>query len=141
MNNEEANQVLQELNEVRPEMLNDKAKRLFEAIMLIADERDKANERVDELINEVTIKDSKLELKDQVIWFMANRLTTEYHDIDWVTNYYYEEAKNYLEKKQNFTNSRKGVEMKEKTADIDILEAKEENRICKEILQSLLEKE
>lgn len=104
MNNEEANQVLQELNEVRPEMLNDKAKRLFEAIMLIADERDKANERVDDLINEVTIKDSKLELKDQVIWFMANRLTTEYHDIDWVTNYYYEEAKNYLEKSKTENN-------------------------------------
>ena len=104
MNNEEANQVLQELNEVRPEMLNDKAKRLFEAIMLIADERDKANERVDELINEVTIKDSKLELKDQVIWFMANRLTTEYHDIDWVTNYYYEEAKKYLEKSKTENN-------------------------------------
>lgn len=104
MNNEEANQVLQELNEVRPEMLNDKAKRLFEAIMLIADERDKANERVDELINKVTIKDSKLELKDQVIWFMANRLTTEYHDIDWVTNYYYEEAKNYLEKSKTENN-------------------------------------
>lgn len=104
MNNEEANQVLQELNEVRPEMLNDKAKRLFEAIMLIADERDKANERVDELINEVTIKDSKIELKDQVIWFMANRLTTEYHDIDWVTNYYYEEAKNYLEKSKTENN-------------------------------------
>lgn len=101
MNIEEANQVLQELNEVRPEMLNDKAKRLFEAIMLIADERDKANERVDELINEVTIKDSKLELKDQVIWFMANMLTTEYHDIDWVTNYYYEEAKKIFRKKQN----------------------------------------
>ena len=104
MNIEEANQVLQELNEVRPEMLNDKAKRLFEAIMLIADERDKANERVDELINEVTIKDSKLELKDQVIWFMANRLTTEYHDIDWVTNYYYEEAKKYLEKSKTENN-------------------------------------
>lgn len=104
MNNEEANQVLQELNEVRPEMLNDKAKRLFEAIMLIADERDKANERVDELINEVTIKDSELELKDQVIWFMANRLTTEYHDIDWVTNYYYEEAKKYLEKSKTENN-------------------------------------
>lgn len=104
MNNEEANQVLQELNKVRPEMLNDKAKRLFEAIMLIADERDKANERVDELINEVTIKDSESELKDQVIWFMANRLTTEYHDIDWVTNYYYEEAKNYLEKSKTENN-------------------------------------
>ena len=104
MNIEEANQVLQELNEVRPEMLNDKAKRLFEAIMLIADERDKANERVDDLINEVTIKDSELELKDQVIWFMANRLTTEYHDIDWITNYYYEEAKKYLEKSKTENN-------------------------------------
>ena len=63
MNNEEANQVLQELNEVRPEMLNDKAKRLFEAIMLIADERDKANEMVDELINEVTIKKAQEEIR------------------------------------------------------------------------------
>lgn len=93
MNNEEANQVLQELNEVRPEMLNDKAKRLFEAIMLIADERDKANERVDELINEVTIKDSEIEIKDKVINLMAGRLTTEYHDVDFVEKFFYRMAK------------------------------------------------
>ena len=32
MSNEEANQILKELYEVRPEKLNDKAKRLFEAL-------------------------------------------------------------------------------------------------------------
>ena len=37
MSNEEANKVLKELYEVRPEKLNDKAKRLFETIMKIAD--------------------------------------------------------------------------------------------------------
>ena len=37
MSIEEVNQVLKELNEVRPEKLNDKAKRLFEAIMKIAE--------------------------------------------------------------------------------------------------------
>ena len=37
MSKEEANEVLEELHKVRPEKLNDKAKRLFEAIMKIAD--------------------------------------------------------------------------------------------------------
>lgn len=37
MSNEEAEKVLKELEEVRPEKLNDKAKRLFEAIMKIAE--------------------------------------------------------------------------------------------------------
>lgn len=37
MSNEECEKVLEELHEVRPEKLNDKAKRLFEAIMKIAD--------------------------------------------------------------------------------------------------------
>lgn len=37
MSNEECEKVLKELEDVRPEMLNDKAKRLFEAIMKIAD--------------------------------------------------------------------------------------------------------
>jgi hypothetical protein len=40
MSNEEAQKVLNELQSVRPEMLNGEAKRLFEAIMKIADERD-----------------------------------------------------------------------------------------------------
>ena len=39
MTKEQAQQVLNELNEVRPEALNEEAKRLFEAIMKIADNR------------------------------------------------------------------------------------------------------
>ena len=49
MNKEEAQKVLEELYEVRPELLNDKAKRLFEAIMQIADERDKAYKIIDKM--------------------------------------------------------------------------------------------
>ena len=37
MTNKEAEKVLKELEDVRPEKLNDKAKRLFEAIMKIAE--------------------------------------------------------------------------------------------------------
>lgn len=50
MSIEEANQVLEELYAVRPEMLNDKAKRLFEAIMTIADDRDKSNDLIDKAV-------------------------------------------------------------------------------------------
>lgn len=45
----EIQEVLNELNTVRPEMLNDKSKRLFEAIMGIADERDKLNNIIKEV--------------------------------------------------------------------------------------------
>lgn len=40
MTTEEAQKVLNELDNVRPEVLTGEAKRLFEAIMTIADERD-----------------------------------------------------------------------------------------------------
>lgn len=40
MNHEEVEKVLDELQEVRPEKLNKDARRLFDAIMRIADERD-----------------------------------------------------------------------------------------------------
>lgn len=40
MTKEQAQQVLDEMQGVRPEMLNGEAKRLFESIMKIADERD-----------------------------------------------------------------------------------------------------
>lgn len=47
MTEEEAQKVLDELNTVRIEVLNDEAKKLFEAIMKIADERDKLKEELD----------------------------------------------------------------------------------------------
>lgn len=40
MTTEEAQKVLDEMQSVRPELLNDEAKRLFEAIMSIVEERD-----------------------------------------------------------------------------------------------------
>lgn len=54
MTNEQARKVLDELQGVRPEMLNGEAKRLFEAIMKIADERD-------ELKKELKKKDKQIE--------------------------------------------------------------------------------
>ena len=69
MSNEEANQILKELYEVRPEKLNDKAKRLFEAMMKIADERDsvkadlyEANNRINDLLDIVKQKDKLINL-------------------------------------------------------------------------------
>ena len=57
MTGAEAQKVLDELNTVRIEVLNDEAKKLFEAIMKIADERDKLREELD--------------LKDKIIDLMA----------------------------------------------------------------------
>lgn len=52
MTEKEAQKVLDELNTVRIEVLNDEAKRLFEAIMKIADERDRLKAKNKELEEE-----------------------------------------------------------------------------------------
>lgn len=52
MSNEECEKVLKELDGVRPEKLNDKAKRLFKAIMKIADQRDLYKQKIDLKISE-----------------------------------------------------------------------------------------
>ena len=49
MTEKEIQDILDELNDVRPEILNDKAKRLFEAIMKIANERDELRRKNEEL--------------------------------------------------------------------------------------------
>ena len=74
MSNEECEKVLKELDEVRPDKLNDKAKRLFEAIMTIADGRDKAeadlyeaNNRINDLLDIVKQKDK---LIDEIILYI-----------------------------------------------------------------------
>ena len=54
MNDEEIQEVLDELQLVRPELLKPKTKRLFDAIMCIADDRDKylkENQKLKEDIN------------------------------------------------------------------------------------------
>ncbi len=49
MTKEQVQQVLDELNEIKPEKLKGNSKRLFEAIMSIADERDELRQKVKEI--------------------------------------------------------------------------------------------
>lgn len=49
MTKEQVQQVLDELNEIKPEKLEGNSKRLFEAIMSIADERDELRQKVKEI--------------------------------------------------------------------------------------------
>ena len=82
MTKEQAQKVLDELQGVRPEMLNGEAKRLFEAVMKIADERDELRETVErqnlEIMAQKQVHDydvkgnavklyKELEKKDQII--------------------------------------------------------------------------
>ena len=76
MTNEEAQKVLDELQGVRPEVLNDEAKRLFEAIMKIADERDLLKEQLDYVVNEYG---ATIEKQDKII----NEMADEMADIDY----------------------------------------------------------
>ena len=96
MTNEQAQKVLNELQGVRPEVLNGEAKRLFEAIMKIADERDELKNKVREKdnrikqlenMNKFQSKDIKeavdytfelnkeIELKDKIIDLMAEKIS------------------------------------------------------------------
>lgn len=67
MTNEEANKVLEELHEVQLEKLNDKAKRLFEAIMKIADSRDKAEADLYEANNRIVDLMNIIDERDKII--------------------------------------------------------------------------
>lgn len=79
MSEEEISNILDELNNVRPEVLNEESKRLFNAIMQIADERDK-------YIN-------LAKKQTQLINLMAEGLKTDYHSKEWVIKYYEEKVK------------------------------------------------
>lgn len=81
MSNEEANKVLEELHEVRPEKLNDKAKRLFEAIMKIADQRDKAESDLYEANNRINDLLDIVKQKDKMINEMADYIKKPYKSV------------------------------------------------------------
>lgn len=69
MNKEEIQDILEELHLVRPEILQPKARKLFEAIMSIADERDELqqeNKRLKEVIDD-TYENSELIQKENTI--------------------------------------------------------------------------
>ena len=62
MNNEEAQKILDSMRNVMPENLTGEAKKIFEAIMVIADGRDKAYKELEE--------------KDKIINAMAEYIAT-----------------------------------------------------------------
>ena len=99
MTNEQAQKVLDELQGVRPEKLNGEAKRLFEAIMKIADERDelkkelkKKDKQIEKYQNMLVTNDmlhiKESQEKDEIIDLMAEQLTTPIHSKEWVKEYY-----------------------------------------------------
>lgn len=103
MTGEEAQKVLDELNTVRIGVLNDKTKRLFEAIMKIADERDNLKEEVDQ--------------KEKIIDLMANHIATndsnlcQYLDMTTKCKYYAGENGKICDEciKQYFENKAKEI--------------------------------
>ena len=104
MTEKEAQQVLDEIQGVRPEKLNGEAKRLFEAIMKIADERDelkkelkKKDKQIEKYQNMLVTNDllhvKESQEKDEIIDLMSEQLTTPIHDKKWVKEYYERKAK------------------------------------------------
>ena len=78
MTNEQAQQVLDEMQGLRPEQLKGESKKLFEAIMLIADERDKIKQEYDRdthiLQNQLDLANAENVKKDKQINIMAEFL-------------------------------------------------------------------
>lgn len=95
MTNEQAQKVLDELQGVRPEKLNGEAKRLFEAIMKIADERD-------EYKNEVIEKDNRIKQLENMNKFQSK-------DIKEAVDYTFELNKEIEEKDRTIQNMSKYI--------------------------------
>lgn len=104
MTEKEAQKILDELQETKPEQLKGEAKRLFEAIMKIADERDELkkelkqkNKQIEKYQNMLATNDMlhviECENKDKQIDLMAEQLTTPIHDKKWVKEYFENKAK------------------------------------------------
>ena len=79
MTKEQVQQVLDELNEIKPEKLEGNSKRLFEAIMSIADERDKIKQEYDRdthiLQNQLDLANAKNFEKDKIIDLMLDYIS------------------------------------------------------------------
>jgi len=119
MTNKEANEILKELEIVRPEKLTGDAKRLFEAIMTICDERD-------ELIIEVGRQIAKNDILKEKISEYKKQLDLDYVD------------KNYISKDKIKAKIERCQELfKEETNPNTLITL----RIVENEMQSLLEKE
>ena len=94
MSNQDVWNALKELEEVRPEKLNDKAKRLFEAIMKIADSRDKAEADLYEANNRIVDLMNIIDERDKMIDLMARDLKTPVNSKEWIIEYYKKRCEN-----------------------------------------------
>jgi len=92
MTDEEAQKVLDELQEVRQKKLNGEAKRLFEAIMKIADQRDLAKRMAEQLQKEFL-------KQEKIIQAMANDIYIEITKPDGSHFVTVEEVIEYFEEK------------------------------------------
>lgn len=96
MDIEEANKVLEELYSVRPEKLNKEGKRLFEAIMFIADERDRFKKTIDMMATMINNHDIDEDLCKQ----MGKKkdckdFTNEESCKDCIKEYFYKRVEKY----------------------------------------------
>lgn len=81
MNKEEIQDILEELHLVRPEILQPKAKKLFEAIMIIADERDKYKQMYE--MEKALFIDADLKIERAIEYIKdTNYKTDNYFDIN-----------------------------------------------------------
>lgn len=110
MTKEQAKKILYELQEVKPEQLEGEARKLFEAIMLIADERDKLKKHNNDLLRKLRnrVKEVKklekyslykeefsrlnkqLQNKDKIIDLMAEEISKNIINICPLEDYNYD---------------------------------------------------
>jgi hypothetical protein len=121
MTEEQAQKVLDEWQGVRPECLEGEAKKLFEAIMKIADERDKIEQEYDRdthiLQNQLDLANAKNIERDKIIDLMANHIATndsnlcQYLDMTTKCKYYAGENGKICDEciKQYFENKAKEI--------------------------------
>lgn len=107
MTNKQAQKVLDEMQGVVPELLYNEAKKLFEAIMKIADKRDelkkelkKKENQIEEYINMLSTNDllhiKEIQEKDKIIDLMADKIFKEgivWENIEDVKQYFENKAK------------------------------------------------
>ena len=121
MTEEQAQKVLDEWQGVRPDCLEGEAKKLFEAIMKIADERDKIEQEYDRdthiLQNQLDLANAKNIERDKIIDLMANHIATndsnlcQYLDMTTKCKYYAGENGKICDEciKQYFENKAKEI--------------------------------
>ena len=105
MTDKEINSIIDELNSVRPEKLNGKARKLFDTIMQILDEKDDLKAE----LHAEQIKNKKLELETIPLLEGKIKQYEQHLDLEWVEDNFIEMSK-YRKLKQNLSKIEKIIE-------------------------------